>query len=325
MALTAEEVIRGRSRAMCAGDRLRDFDGQRRSQFSHHAHVRAYFAEVPTLKQMVRRENANGFEFNNGVDIAIGTNSFRAVRGRPILCALLDEVAFYRDETSAVPDEETYRALRPGMATLAPDAMLIGISTPYRKAGLLHKKFCTNYGKDGDVLVVKAPSTTLNPTLDQSVIDEALAEDPQAASAEWLAEFRDDISGWATRESIEAAVDRGVLVRPPQPGNRYRSFCDPSGDANDSFTAAIAHKENGTAVLDCLIEIRSPFNPDNATDEIAGLLKSYNIHKTTADRYAAQWVVAAFARHGITLAHSERDRSEFIRMFCHCSRRGASA
>jgi hypothetical protein len=34
------------------------------------------------------------------------------------------------------------------------------------------------------------------------------------------------------------------------------------------------------------------------------------MNKTTADRYAAQWVVAAFARHGITLAHSERDRSQ---------------
>jgi hypothetical protein len=29
-----------------------------------------------------------------------------------------------------------------------------------------------------------------------------------------------------------------------------------------------------------------------------------------ADRYAAQWPVAAFGRHGITLAHSDRDRSQ---------------
>ena len=273
-------------------------------------YVRAYFAEIPALKAMVQRETANGFALSNGVDVAVGTNSFRSVRGRPILTVVLDECAFYRDENSASPDEEIYRALRPGMATLAGDAMLIGISTPYRRSGLLYKKFRDHYAKDGDVLVVKAPSTTLNPILDQSIIDAAMAEDPAAAAAEWLAEFRDDISGWLSRELIEAAVDRGLTVRPPQRATRYYSFCDPSGGANDSFTAAIAHNDNGTVVLDCLIEIKAPFNPDNATADIAVTLKSYNIHKTTADRYAAQWVVAAFARHGITLAHSERDRSQ---------------
>jgi len=45
-----------------------------------------------------------------------------------------------RDEASASPDEEVYRAIKPGMATL-PGGMLIGISTPYRKAGLLFKGF----------------------------------------------------------------------------------------------------------------------------------------------------------------------------------------
>jgi hypothetical protein len=66
---------------------------------------------------------------DNGVDIAVGTNSFRAVRGRAVLLAILDECAFWRDDSSATPDEETYRALRPGMATL-PGAMLVGISSP---------------------------------------------------------------------------------------------------------------------------------------------------------------------------------------------------
>jgi len=44
------------------------------------------------------------------------------------------------DEASASPDEEVYRAIKPGVATL-PGGMLIGISTPYRKAGLLFKGF----------------------------------------------------------------------------------------------------------------------------------------------------------------------------------------
>jgi len=194
--------------------------------------------------------------------------------------------------------------LRLGIATLAGDALLIGISTPYRKSGLLYRKFRDHFGEDGDALVIKAPSTTPNPTLDQSIIDDAMADDLAAASAEWLAEFRD---GWVGRELIEGAVDRGVQSRAPQPGISYHTFCDPSGGASSSFTAAVAHSDNGTAVLDCLAEIKAPFNPDRATADGAEVLKSYDVYKTTADRYAAQWVVAAFARHGIALTHSERD------------------
>jgi len=197
--------------------------------------------------------------------------------------------------------------LRLGIATLAGDALLIGISTPYRKSGLLYRKFRDHFGKDGDVLVIKAPSTTPNPTLDQSIIDDAMADDLAAASAEWLTEFRDDIWGWVGRELIEGAVDHGVQSRVPQPGISYHTFCDPSGGASSSFTAAVAHSDNGTAVLDCLAEIKAPFNPDRATADGAEVLKSYDVYKTTADRYAAQWVVAAFARHGIALTHSERD------------------
>ena len=181
-------------------------------------YTRAYFDHIPALRSMVTRRVANGFQLNNGVDIAVATNSFRSIRGRPILCAVLDEVAYWRDETSRTPDLETYAALKPGTATLADDAMLIGISTPYRKAGLLYKKFRDHYGEDGDILVVKAPSTTLNPTLDQAIIDQAFEEDPAEAEAEWNAEFRADIAAYVDREVIEGCVEPGRQELSPMSG-----------------------------------------------------------------------------------------------------------
>jgi hypothetical protein len=57
-------------------------------------YVRAFFSDIPMLKAMIERETATGFELSNRVDIAIATNNFRAVRGRAILAAILDEVAF---------------------------------------------------------------------------------------------------------------------------------------------------------------------------------------------------------------------------------------
>lgn len=271
-------------------------------------YTRSFFTDVDLLKGMVQRATANGFELDNSVDIAVATNSFRSVRGRPVLCAIFDEVAFWRDERSASPDEETYKAIGPALASI-PGSMIIGISSPYRKSGLLYRKYREHYGQDGDVLVIKAPTRTLNPTIGQAVIDQALAEDPATARAEWMAEFRDDIAGFVDVNVIEACVDYGVTARPPRDGVRYRAGCDPSGGSRDSFTAAIAHNEGNIAVLDCLVEIKAPFNPTAATEQIAETLKAYGIRKATGDKYAAQWVVDAFRKVGIEYAHSELDRS----------------
>jgi hypothetical protein len=183
-------------------------------------YTRSYFESIAPFRAMVRRETASGFELSNGVDVMIATNSYRAVRGRTLLLAIMDECAFYRDERSATPDEETYRAVAPGLARM-PGSMLIGISTPHAKRGLLHRKFKEHWGRDGDVLLIKAPSIVFNPTLDQATIDQALTEDPFAARAEWLAEFRDDISSWAPR-----GVGSGtpLPVRLPMPRARWRSW-----------------------------------------------------------------------------------------------------
>jgi hypothetical protein len=128
-------------------------------------YIRAFF-ELPMLKPMVTRATRDGLELSNSVDIAVVTNDFRAVRGRPILCAILDEVAFYRDENYASPDVELLRAIEPGLLTL-PSSMLIAISSPYRRSGILFEKWKRHYGQDGDVLVIRAASRLMNPTLDQ--------------------------------------------------------------------------------------------------------------------------------------------------------------
>ena len=62
-------------------------------------------------------------------------------------------------------------------------------------------------------------------------------------------------------------------------------------------------------MLDCLVEIRAPFNPDAATAQVADVLKSYACRSTTGDRYAALWTVEAFRKCGIRYQQSERDRS----------------
>jgi phage terminase large subunit-like protein len=95
---------------------------------------RAYFAQNTMLGHLVTGETADGLTLSTGAELMVATNSFRSVRGRTIACVVLDEIAYWRDERSATPDVETYNAIVPGLATL-PDALVVGISSPYRRSG----------------------------------------------------------------------------------------------------------------------------------------------------------------------------------------------
>jgi hypothetical protein len=273
-------------------------------------YIAGYFSKVPMLRQLVTKDTAEGFELSNGAEVVVSTNDFRSIRGRSTIFCVMDEAAFYASEATVSPDIDTYNAIMPSMATL-PGAMLVIISSPYRKSGLLFKKWADHFGKDDpDVLVVRGATRTFNPTIPQSIIDVALEQDPEAASAEWLAEWRSDLSGFLERETVEHAIDRGITVRPPIPGVYYRGFIDSSGGAHDSYTAAVAHLEGNTAVLDLVYEKRAPLDPEATTAEVVALLWSYRLSTVEGDRYSAGWVSGAFEKHGVVYQTSERPRSE---------------
>ena len=273
-------------------------------------YAQSYFSEIPLLRGLVKRETSDGLDLKTGAELSVLASNFRGVRGRSIACVILDEVAFWRSELTANPDTETYAALVPSLATL-PGAMIVGISTPYRRAGLLYQKWKDCFGQDDDdVLVVHGASRVFNPLLPEKIVEDALKRDPAAARAEWEASWRDDIAAFLSRELIESAVDQGVTARPPVNGETYVAFADPSGGLGDSFSCAIAHRDaDGKAILDALHETVAPFDPAEATAAIAKLLKAYGVVRVVSGKYAAQWPVAEFSRNDITLEHSERDRS----------------
>ncbi len=276
------------------------------------SYIKAMFSEHEDLKTKVTNETQRGIELDNEAEIVVATNNFRAVRGRAILLAILDECAFYRDEASASPDKETYSALRPGLSTLAPESMIVGISSPYKKSGLLYEKWQKHFGKDSNrVLVIQAPSILMNPTLDPIEIEEAIAEDPEKGKAEYLAQFRGDLTDFISIELLDAATDETVIVRERLPGTRYYAFADVAGGTGkDSFTAAIGHADGDNAVLDLIYEKRPPFNPTETVKDVSNLFKEFGITEVTADRYAVGFVIDAFKANGITYVASELDRSQ---------------
>jgi len=284
-------------------------------------YIKGYFESIPRLAPMIDGKLPNswrggGISLKNNLEIKVTTSNYKATRGRAIAGAILDEVAFWpSNEDSANPDIETYNALRPGMA-MVPSAMLVGISTAYRKKGLLYNKWKESFGRDDpNVLVIQADTRSFNPTIDLLMpgeIDSALERDRPVALAEYFSVFRDDLTDYVPREVVEAAVVPGRKELAPERGITYKMFADASGGASDSFAWAIGHRgRSDRGVLDLLREVRSPFSPDDAVRQCVDDLKRYGLREIEGDRYAGLWVVEAFARHNISYIQSEQSKSEW--------------
>lgn len=273
-------------------------------------YIRALLTEVPMLAQMVERETADEFDLNNRVTIEVGTSSYRSVRGRTLAAALADELAFWPTDDAAEPDYAVIDALRPAMATI-PNAVLLCASSPYARRGALYDAHRRYFGRDdAPALVWQAATRTMNPTVRQSVIDEALERDLPSASAEYLAQFRSDVESFVAREVVDRAIPFGTAERPPVAGTAYHAFVDPSGGASDSMTLAIAHRDGERAILDAVRERRAPFSPESVVSEFAALLKRYGVGRVVGDRYAGEWPREAFQRHGITYAPADKPKSQ---------------
>jgi Phage Terminase len=273
-------------------------------------YVRGFLESSPTLAREIANIKRYEIELKNGIVIAVHSNSFRTVRGRTLVACVFDEVSFWKDETSATPDIEMYRAVMPALATTR--GMLIGISTPYRKFGLLHQKHRDHFGIDDDgVLVVQGASKVFNPSLDDAVIDAQRAADPTSASAEWDAEFRADIATFLDDELIDRAVEHDrPLELPPAEGVVYQAFTDPSGGVgSDSYTVAIGHKAGDRLITDVCRGTVGKFDPQEVTRGYAALLKEYRICKVIGDAYGAEWVAAAWRDCGFEYQQSPKPKS----------------
>jgi len=265
---------------------------------------------VPMLRRRIVQRRKTSIELEGRVVIEVRAASFKATRSYTYAAVLCDEVAFWSDDSSACPDTEVLHALRPGLATL-PGSLLVAISSPYSRRGALWEAYRRYYGQgDGDTLVWKAASRTMNATVPEAVITEALERDESAARAEWFAEFRSDLEAFVSADVLAACTVSSRHELPPRSDMSYCGFVDPSGGSADSFTMAVAHLEGDVAVLDCLRETKPPFSPDSVVQEYAALAKTYRLSLLQSDKYALGWVAESFQRQGIVLEQSAAAKSE---------------
>ncbi len=274
-------------------------------------YLRGLFRSAPALEQEVADEQREGFTLRNGVRIQVLSGDWRLVRGFTLLACVLDEVCFFQssEEMKQKSDKELINAVLPALSTT--NGKLVAISSVYARKGWAHETWKRHWGMDqSDTLVWLAPSRLMNPTLPQSVVERALREDLAAARAEYLSEWRDDVSSYLPRDVIESCVIPNRTELLPNSTSRYSAFVDVSGGRHDDAALAIAHKEGDQVVIDFARAWKPPLSPEHVVAEMAQDLRRYEVRHVTGDAYGAEWVSQTFRRFGIRYRKADRPKAQ---------------
>ncbi len=176
------------------------------------------------------------------------------------------------------------------------------------KSGVLYEDFRRAFAQDDpDLLVWRATSRLMNPTLTPERLERERRLDPVRYAREYEAEFAEDLDAFLSTAWVEGAVVADCHESPPQDGVRYVARVDPSGGGDDAFPLAIVHAEGTGAgrriVQDVMRGWAKPrggeVNLEGIVAEITTLVKTYRLREVHGDRYAKNWVREAFQRHGI--------------------------
>ncbi len=250
------------------------------------------FESVPLLREMVINKTQDTISLSNGVDLEVKAASAAGLRGFSCVAVLADEAAHWAtDSTSANADTEILNAVRPSLATTG--GPLLILSSPFARKGEVFDLFDKHYGPKGDpaILVCHGASRDFNTSLSKAVVDRALARNPIAARAEWLAEFRSDLEGFVSLDTLRACIGP-VAEWQPMPGIKYTAGVDfAGGSGEDSLALAFCHHDSASdkILVDFVKEWAPPFSPSAVLTEVAGHCRRYAVDTLIGDSFGAEF------------------------------------
>jgi hypothetical protein len=267
------------------------------------------------LSTLIEDERRDELVLRNRMSVVCFPNTAGSLRAWSIPAAGMDEVAFWRLDGAADSDVEIQAAIRRGMVGF-PRTLLVKCSTPYMKGGLLHGDFERAFGKDDpDLLVWRAPSALMNPSLGAERLAREQRLDPLRFRREYEAEWADDVDAFVPPTWIHAAVVTGRHELAPERGVVYAAVTDPMGGGLDEWPLLIFHvdEDSRQLVVDVLrahrrVGTEAP-DLEGIVREYALVLRRYGCDAVVGDRYAGAWVRQAFERQGLRYDDAPCDKS----------------
>lgn len=148
--------------------------------------------------------------------IAVYPCSEVAARGTSTVCAVLDELAFFKHEGVSV-DREIVNSIKPSLIQFF-ESKILKVSNPGKKSGIVYQDYKEHFAKDSEVLVFQAPSHKMNPQISKQFVDGELTKDRAFAASEYMAQFKDDIANVCAGSCVLAARVDSYRLPPPSYG-----------------------------------------------------------------------------------------------------------
>lgn len=309
-----EAFIRPGKRAIC----FQIAQDLTQAQYALHG-IRATLESMPLIAKIngIKAVTAKRIDLWNGLTIATTPPTVKSVRGYDSPVAVMDEVGvWYQEADSANPDFEIYRQVNSRQAQFE-FPKIVGISSPWNKAGMLHERFQagTNGRKaackvhTGDtqsscldclaerkqhisrLILHTTTAASGNPLVQREWLVQYRDRDAKAFERECLARFQDSISGFLDSSLLQKSVDRGVRERPATTAVTYVAAMDPAF-RQDAFAFGIGHADARRGVVVDLVRRwtakelgTKSIDPRVVLAEIALLCHRYKVVTIGTDQY----------------------------------------
>jgi hypothetical protein len=288
--------------------------------------IRTLIEDSPILSRLINRKRKNtastmnlsmpfvvdGKIQNSRVTIKVGAASKKTTRGTAACAVLCDEIAFWNlDESSKESDVDVLKAVRPNMKQFGRLALMIKLSSPGIKQGVLYDEYLkwNNNELPKNYVVFKAPSWVWNTILPKQEFIDEWKLDPDGFNTEYRANFVDSLSNFILPEFVDMAVMNGVKFNAPEGKGKedkiiYRAAID-AAFKGDHFTFSVVGY-NGHRIKQYISKgwagtRQEPVKSSDVAQYIRTICKEYDIAEVAADQFAFNPLREIFEKYGVTL------------------------
>jgi hypothetical protein len=251
---------------------------------------------------MVRHPSGRPIE----ICVVAGSKAGSSLVGRWCAGVIFDEAPLMALDEGLVRLSEMATNVRPRMLA---GARIMYIGSPWGNSGFIYDLFNQNFGKPNPTCTwVRARGWMLNPVAWTEENQARLkAKDERSYRLNCLAEFMDPESAMYASVSVDKAMARTELIRPPEPGKVYTAAIDP-GFSSNSWTFVVAETEDNVR-FDVVFATQwtgsgeAPLKAGDVFDEMLPTLVEYGCTGSVkTDQYAAPPLVEIALTKGIGLS-----------------------
>ena len=244
------------------------------------------------------------------VAVKVGAASKKTTRGRAICALLCDEIAYWQlSDTAAESDVDILRAIRPSLMQFGKQSLMIKLSSPAIKQGVLYEEWERRAELRQDYIQFKAPSWLWNTILPVEEFKNEHRLDPEGFDTEIRANFVDSISNFISPEFVDLCIMRGVKFVPPneEKDTMYFAAID-AAFKGDRFAFSLVGINEKRVTQYCLKfwegSKAKPVQASEVAQYIRQITKEYGINQVAADQYSFQPLKEIFMQFGVTLVEN---------------------